>query len=128
LKLSNVNLYEFCKEQDLEVCAVKLPSPLGNICILPIYRAPSGKFSYFLNGSDAILKSLHSINLEFIICADINVNYLADNNRNKKTIKTPCYLLLTPLVQCTFLLESKTIQSLQLTLFLLILTEVEIIS
>jgi hypothetical protein len=61
LKFSNVNLNEFCKEQDLEVCAVQLP--FGNICILSIYRAPSGNFSYFLNGLDAILKSLYNTNL-----------------------------------------------------------------
>jgi hypothetical protein len=81
LKFSNVNLNEFCKEQDLEVCTVKLQLPFGNICILSICRTPSGKFSYFLNGLDAILKSLYSTNLEFNICSDINVNYFVDNNR-----------------------------------------------
>jgi exonuclease III len=81
LTFSNVNLNEFCKQQDLEVCAVKLQFPFGNICILSIYRAPSGNFSYFLNGLDAILKSLYNTNLEFIICGDINVNYLVHNNR-----------------------------------------------
>jgi hypothetical protein len=33
LKFSNINLNEFCKEKDLEVCAVKLQSSLANICI-----------------------------------------------------------------------------------------------
>jgi hypothetical protein len=54
LKFSNVTLNEFCKEQELEVCAVKLQFPFGIICILSIYRAPSGNFSYFLNSLDAV--------------------------------------------------------------------------
>jgi hypothetical protein len=53
LKFFNVNLNEFCKE-DVEVCAVKLKFPSGNICTLAIYRAPFGNFLHFLNGLDAI--------------------------------------------------------------------------
>jgi hypothetical protein len=41
----NVNLNKFCKEQDLEVCAIKLQFPSGNIYILSIYRAPTGDVS-----------------------------------------------------------------------------------
>jgi hypothetical protein len=80
LKFSNDNLNEFRKE-DLEVCTVKLPFPSGNICTLAIYRAPFGNFLHFLNGLDAILKFLYNTNSKFNFCADINVNYLVDNNR-----------------------------------------------
>jgi hypothetical protein len=59
LKFSNVNLNEFCKEQDLEVCVVKLQFPCGNICILAIYISQPGNFLYFLN----VLRSLYSTNL-----------------------------------------------------------------
>jgi hypothetical protein len=78
-----LNLNEFFKEQDLEVCAVKLQFPSSNICILSTYTAPSGNFLHFLNGLDAILKSLYNSNLEFIICGDINVNYLVDNRKKQ---------------------------------------------
>jgi hypothetical protein len=104
LKFFNVILNEFCKE-DLEVCVVKLPFPSGNICTLAIYRAPFEKFLHFLNGVDAILKSLYNTNSKFTLCGDINVNYLVDNN--SKNNLTPCFLLLTSLVQCTFLLHTK---------------------
>jgi hypothetical protein len=110
LKFSDVNLNEFCEEEDLEVCAVKLPFPSGNICTLAIYRAPFGNFLHFLNGLDAILKFLYDTNSKFIICGDMNVNYLVDNKR--KNNWPPCHLLLTSLVQCTFLLQYKIIQSL----------------
>jgi exonuclease III len=69
------------KRTYIEVCAVKLPFPSGNICTLAIYRAPFGNFLHFLNGLDAILKSLYNTNSKFIICGDININYLVDNNR-----------------------------------------------
>jgi exonuclease III len=36
---------------------------------------------YFLNKLDHILNSLSKYNTEFIICGDINVNYLEDNSR-----------------------------------------------
>jgi hypothetical protein len=77
-----VNLNAFCKEQDLEACAIKLQFPSDNIYILAIYRA--GDFSYFLIGLEAILKSLCNMNSEFIICGNFNVNYLDYSNRRKQ--------------------------------------------
>ena len=48
-----------------------------------VYRAPSGDFDYFLNKLDYILNSLHNYKTEFIICGDININYLGTNNKKK---------------------------------------------
>jgi hypothetical protein len=54
----------------------------GNkINIIALYRAPAGNFDYFLNKLDHILNSLSKYNTEFIICDDINVNYLENNSR-----------------------------------------------
>jgi hypothetical protein len=75
-----VNLNAFCKE----ACAIKLQFPSGNIYILAIYRAPTGDFSYFLNGLEANLKPLCNLNSEFIISGDFNVNYLDYSNRRKQ--------------------------------------------
>ena len=47
-----------------------------NICILTLYRAPSGNFSTFLHKLDTILQSLYTPILHFIISGDININYL----------------------------------------------------
>jgi exonuclease III len=71
----------FAKDDNFEVYVVKLPFPSGNICTPAIYRALSGNFLHFLNGLDAILNALYNTNSKFIICGDINVNYLVDNNR-----------------------------------------------
>jgi hypothetical protein len=43
-------------------------------------RAPSGNFSDFLNTLESILNILHIQKIEVLICGDINVNYLVDNN------------------------------------------------
>jgi hypothetical protein len=76
LKFSNVNLNEFCKDDDLEACAVKLPFASGNICTLAIYRTPSGNFLHFLNGLDAILKSLYNTHsfIHSFYCSSSNPN------------------------------------------------------
>jgi hypothetical protein len=50
-----------------------------------VYRAPAGKFNLFLDGLDSIIKSLYKVGLKLIICGDINIDYLTDNERKKKT-------------------------------------------
>jgi hypothetical protein len=45
LKFIKINLEDYCKDQDLEACALKLDSTFSNICILTLYRAPSGNLS-----------------------------------------------------------------------------------
>ena len=57
------------------------------VIIFSIYRASSGNFDYFLNTLDYILNSLHIHNTKFIICEDININYL-DTNDKKKQLDT----------------------------------------
>ena len=61
-----------CKEQDVDIYALNFE----HIYILTLYWAPSGNFSTFLHKLDTILQSLYSPILHFIICGDININYL----------------------------------------------------
>jgi hypothetical protein len=42
---ASINLVEFCIDQATVVCATKLFHPSDNICILTIYRAPTGNLS-----------------------------------------------------------------------------------
>ena len=85
LKCSNININEFCKDQDIEACAIKLEFSLSSICItIRVYRAPSGSFKLFINGLDNIIKKLYKIGLKFIICDDININYLTENDMKKQ--------------------------------------------
>jgi exonuclease III len=73
----------FCKVQDLEVCALKLVFTV-NIYILAVYRAPSGNLVSFLNGLDKTINSLYKAESKFIICGDINIDYLMVNDKRKQ--------------------------------------------
>jgi hypothetical protein len=81
VKFTNIDLLKHNKEQDIEVAAIQLKIQKVMVIILCIYRAPCGNFNYFLNKLEIILNSLHKPNLEFIICDDININYLESNNK-----------------------------------------------
>ena len=70
------------KEKDLEICAIKLDLYKTNIVIIAIYRSPSGNYNYFLRKLELLLKYLCTIKTEFIICGDINVDYLHSHSRN----------------------------------------------
>ena len=52
------------------------------LCILCIYRPPTGNFSYFLSFLGSILNQLYTNYIIILICGDININYL-DNTYNK---------------------------------------------
>jgi exonuclease III len=79
-----VDLSKFCKDQDIEACALKLQLTALNIYVVTVYRAPCGNFNSFLNGLVSIIKSLHKAELKLIICGDINIDYLIDNERKKQ--------------------------------------------
>ena len=67
---------EFCKEKDLEICAVKLHLPSYEIYIITIYRSPSGNFQYFIDNLEKELSKIYTNTIEIIVCGDININYL----------------------------------------------------
>ncbi len=69
-----LNLTKFCKEKDLEVCGTERHLQYHKICIMAIYRAPSGDFQYFLNTVEEILNSFHNKFNDIILCGDININ------------------------------------------------------
>jgi len=66
-------------EQDTEACAVTSNLSSLSICIMSIYRSPTGNFLHTL---DSILNFLHNT-IEIIIYSDFNINYLNDNDKKK---------------------------------------------
>ena len=50
------------------------------LCILCVYRPPTGNFSYFLSSLESILNQLYTNSINIIICGDRNINYLANTN------------------------------------------------
>jgi hypothetical protein len=60
LNYTTIDLGKYCKDQDIEVCALKLESTSLNVCIMAVYRAPTGNFNLFLNRLDGIIKTIIS--------------------------------------------------------------------
>ena len=81
IKFSSINLQKYCKEQDLEIAAVKLKFPKKNVISFCVYRAPTGELDYFLKKLDTILNSLHNPKTEFIFSGELNINYIGTNNK-----------------------------------------------
>jgi exonuclease III len=80
----NIDIRKFLHERDIEAGAVKLSVNSLNICILSIYRAASGNYALFLDKVEMIPNQIHNNNTPLIICGDININHLDENNNNKK--------------------------------------------
>ena len=49
-----------------------------------IYRSPTGNFNYFLQNLDKVLQLVYTPALHIIICGDININYLAENEQKRQ--------------------------------------------
>ena len=52
--------------------------------ILAIYRSPSGNFTNFLKNLDSVLKTWYSNKIIFVICGDININYLENCKKRQQ--------------------------------------------
>jgi exonuclease III len=81
MKYSNINLLKYCKEQDLEIVAFKLKLAFKNVIVLCAYRAPGGNLEYFLIQLDSILNLLDNPKTEYILCGDLNINYIGTSNK-----------------------------------------------
>jgi len=73
LLFTTVELTEYCNNHDLEICAVKLHISSSKLCILCLYRPPTGNVAYFLSSLESILNQLYSNSINIIICEDINI-------------------------------------------------------
>jgi hypothetical protein len=76
IKFTSLNMGNYCLDQDFKVCAIHLKSVYDQLCILAIYRSPLGNFNTFLTNFDLILHKFFNLKFNFIICEDVNVNYL----------------------------------------------------
>jgi hypothetical protein len=81
------------RDKGTEACAIQLVSTFNKLRILNIYRSPSGNFTNFLNQLDLILQNLYSNKYNIVICGDVNVNYLIDNNSRQRDAVSHSYNL-----------------------------------
>jgi exonuclease III len=84
LRYVRMDLGKYCKDKDFEVCAIKIHFNTKSECIIAIYRAPSGNFDLFITKLDTILRKLYTATSEYIVCGDINIDYLVDSDRKRQ--------------------------------------------
>jgi exonuclease III len=84
LKYNTINIVEYNIDKDIKACAVQFESTFIKLCIWTSYRSPRGNFTNFLNRLDLILQKLYNNKYNIVICGDVNVNYLIDNNRRSQ--------------------------------------------
>ena len=58
------------------MCAIELETKASKLIILCLYRAPTGDFNQFIKKLDISLKHLFKPKTEFVICGDINTEFL----------------------------------------------------
>ena len=80
---SKIDMSYYSKDQDIEICMLKINIMSVRLHILVVYRAPTGDFNFFLNQLDDSIKSIYKTNLNLIICGDINISYLLEHDMKK---------------------------------------------
>jgi len=81
---SKIDVKKYCSDQDIEICMINLQTIYTRLHIMVVYRAPTGDFNVFLNRLDDLIKSIYKTKSNLIICGDINIDYLSENNRKKQ--------------------------------------------
>jgi hypothetical protein len=84
MNVNKINITHKCREKDLEICAVEVETEASKLILLRLYRAPTGDFNKFIENLDDTLKYLYEPKTEFLICGDINTDYLSESNRKKQ--------------------------------------------
>jgi exonuclease III len=82
IQFSKINRNEFCNDKDLEISAIKLHLLNSHICVVSVYRSPSGDCPHVISNLENRLNTLYSNTMETIICGDININYLNSSTQN----------------------------------------------
>jgi hypothetical protein len=74
----------------LEIFAIELQIKSTKLITLNLYRAPTRDFNQFIKNLDDAMKHLYKPKLEFLICADMNTDYLIGEKRTSLIINTQC--------------------------------------
>ena len=82
ISFNAINLDQYIKEKDLEICALKICEASISFTVICIYRSPTGDFRYFLNQIESILNKTCKTSTHIILCGDFNVNYFHENTTN----------------------------------------------
>ena len=74
-----LDISENCDEKIIKLYAVQGNTKVSCFIIICIYRSFSGNFDQFLTFLDFTWKHLYRPLTKFLMCGDINVDYLVDS-------------------------------------------------
>ena len=77
-----INIEKFCKNKELEACALRLDFLPFEVCIITVYRSSNGNFQYSIKGLDNIINTIYKPGVQLIICGDINCLIESKENKN----------------------------------------------
>jgi hypothetical protein len=69
IKISSIKLDSYCSDKDIEACAVCLTFNSYRMCIVSVYRSPSGNYGTFLEKIELILLKLCKSYVKVIMIA-----------------------------------------------------------
>ena len=84
LEYTKIDIKKYCKDQDTELCLLKFKTTSFSLYLMVIYRAPTGNFNLFLNRLDDSIKSIYRTNSNMILCGDINIDHLTENDKKRR--------------------------------------------
>ena len=82
---TNIYLTDYCKEQDLEIAALKFKFNDNRFIIFCAYQTPTGDLEYFFEQLESIFNAHQNSKTEIILCGDLNIN-CTESYYKKKTI------------------------------------------
>jgi len=83
LEFKKIDLSQYVKEKDFEVCALNLQIGTINLLILCLYtrRSPTSDYTYFLSQLELVLNKLYRVSTNIVVCGDFNTNFLEFTSR-----------------------------------------------
>ena len=75
IQFQEIDLSQYVKEKDFEVCALNFQEASIHLLIICLYISPMGDFTYFLNHFELALNKFCRVVTNIIVCGDFNVNF-----------------------------------------------------
>ena len=83
---TSINLLDHCKEQVLEIAALRINLNKKKYIIFCLYRAPTADLEYFFDHLESILQSLYNPKIHFILSGDFNINLLKSSQQKTQLV------------------------------------------
>lgn len=83
IRASPVKMDYISEEMCCEICAIWFVCNGRKICVISVYRPPSGSIENFLCRLSDVLELCSKLYAELFVCGDLNIDYLTDSHNKK---------------------------------------------